>query len=185
MSANSDSEFDSMPTQFSGVRSKLGPFLTELDRTFKHQPETFSSDHSKVIFATSHLRGTALKWAMAHPEGMKTYDQFKEDIQARFGNPDKGATALHQLKKLKQHGSARSYHQRFEAYSADCKWTDVTQKNKWFFRGLKDDIKDALTHVDWDWKMDFDKFAAKVIKIDEKLNPAHLKEQENTYGNKE
>lgn len=184
MSSGSDTDFDSLPEIYSGKPKKLGSFLAELQRTFKHQPGTFRSDRAKVIFATSHLRGTALKWAVDHPESQDSWTRFSEDIQTRFGNPDKKETAFNQLKKLKQHGSARAYSERWANYAADVEWAegDKAKKNKWFYRGLKDDIKDSLCNLDWDWKMDHDQFVDKVIKIDEKLHPPHLKSQENKYG---
>lgn len=183
--SDSDSDFDSLPEVFSGKPAKLGSFLTELERTFKHQPDTFRSDSAKVIFATSHLRGSALKWAVDHPESQSNWAQFKGDIQGRFGNPDKKATAFTQVKKLKQHGSARGYAARFKGYADECDFgTDATKKNKWFYRGLKDDIKDSLMSQDWDWKMNHEAFVDKVIKIDEKLHPTVLKEQENNYDPK-
>ncbi|BEI82271.1 hypothetical protein CcaverHIS002_0301390 [Cutaneotrichosporon cavernicola] len=181
----SDDEF-ALPEAFSGRRSDLGTFLASLDECFEREPSTFSSDSAKVIFATGHLRGTALKWAMAHPDASGgTFDKFVEDLQARFGNPDPKETAFSQLKKLKQHGSARSYRDRFVKYAEQCEEKfekDPASKNKWFYRGLKDDVKDALMTTNWEWKMAFDKLADEVIKIDEKLRPAHLNEQENRYG---
>jgi len=183
--SGSDSEFDSLPEIFSGRTSKVGPFLAELERTFKHQPETFSSDRAKVIFATSHLRGAALKWALDHSESQESWAKFRTDICERFGNPDKKATAFVQVKKLKQHGSAHAYAQRFAAYAADVDWgTDPAKKNKWFYRGLKDNVKDSLMSTDWDWKMNHDQFVEKVIKIDQKLNPVGLKEQVDNYDPK-
>jgi hypothetical protein len=180
--SGSDSEFDSLPEQFSGKPAKLGPFLRELERTFKHQPETFSSDSSKVIMGTSHLRGAALKWALDHPESQASWDKFSSDLKERFGNPDKKATAFTQVKKLRQHGSARAYAARFRAYADEIEWgADASRKNKWFYRGLKDDIKDSLMSTDWDWKMDFEAFVDKCIKIDCKLHPGTLKEQVDNY----
>lgn len=36
--------------------------------------------------------------------------------------------------------------------------------------------------MDWDWKMDFNALADMAVKIDTKLHPPHLNEQENRYG---
>lgn len=161
----SDDEF-ALPESFSGQRSKLGAYLASLDECFAREPTTFSSDRAKVIFATGHLRGTALKWAMTHPDTAQgPYDKFVEGLQGRFGNPDPKETAFVQLKKLKQHGSARHYRERFAKYASQCEEKfakDPSSKNKWFYRGLKDDVKDALTTLDWEWKMSFDKFADEV-----------------------
>lgn len=165
----SDDEF-SLPEPFSGLRSKLGAYLASLDECFAREPSTFSSDRAKVIFATSHLRGTALKWAMTHPDSSQgTFEKFTEDLQTRFGNPDAKETAFSQLKKLKQHGSARSYRERFVKYAEQCEdkfSKDPSAKNKWFYRGLKDDVKDALTSTDWEWKMPFEKFSEEVSALE-------------------
>ncbi|GMK58105.1 hypothetical protein CspeluHIS016_0501370 [Cutaneotrichosporon spelunceum] len=181
----SDDEF-ALPEAFSGRRAELGVYLDALDDCFNREPTTFSSDRAKVIFATSHLRGTALKWAMAHPDAAQgSFVKFVEDLQARFGNPDPKETAFTQLKKLKQHGSARSYRERFVKYAEQCEdkfEKDPSAKNKWFYRGLKDDVKDSLMAADWEWTMAFDKFAEEVVKIDEKLRPPRLNEQEDHYG---
>jgi hypothetical protein len=161
----SDDEF-SLPESFSGQRSKLGTYLAALDDCFDREPSTFSSDRAKVIFATSHLRGTALKWAMTHPDSSQgTFDKFVEDLRTRFGNPDPKETAFSQVKKLKQHGSARSYRERFVKYAEQCEEKfekDPAAKNKWFYRGLRDDVKDALMATNWEWKMPFDKFSDEV-----------------------
>jgi hypothetical protein len=180
--SESDSEFDSIPEKFSGSsKAKLGVFLAELGRTFKHQPETFSSDLAKVRFAVSRLRGGALKWALEQSD-WQSFEQFKTDLCDRFGNPDKAAVAAAQVKKLKQHGSARAYAARFKEYAADVEWgADKTQPNKWFYRGLKDDVRDSLMSTDWDWKMDHAAFIEKCIKIDEKIHPPHIHEQVNNY----
>lgn len=70
----------------------------------------------------------------------------------------------------------------FNIYAEKAKLDDNTKKNKWFYRGLADDVKDSLMASDWDWKMDFNQFAEMVVKIDTKLHPPHLNEQENRYG---
>lgn len=175
--SDSDSDFDSVPKTFGGQKKKIGPFLAELERTFKHQPETFPSDRAKVIFATSHLRGGALEWAMHREDHSDSYDQFVEDLRAKYGDPDPCATAFQQLKKLKQNSTALHYRTRFENYAREVEWNEDKEpgkKNKWFYRGLNSDIKDALVHVDWDWNDDYDKFADQVCRLDSRMRARRL-----------
>lgn len=67
-------------------------------------------------------------------------------------------------------------------YAEKAKLDDNVKKNKWFYRGLQEDVKDSMMANDWDWKMDFNQFTDMAVKIDTKLHPPHLNEQENRYG---
>ena len=47
---------------FSGDRSKLRFFLTQLKTAFTLNPQKYPNTYKQVLFATQHLRGPAFAW---------------------------------------------------------------------------------------------------------------------------
>lgn len=137
------------PEYYSGQRSKLNPFITQVTMVIILQPSRFQSEEAKILYAGSFLRDTAFLWfqpfvtADPKPDFMTNFQLFCKELQQTFGDPDAEASAERQLYNLKQKGSVTSYLADFNRYAVLVKWNDEAKAAQ-FYRGLKDPIKDEL-----------------------------------------
>ena len=99
------------PDTFDGTDSKkLHTFLVQCELNFQDQPKAFWTDHAKVTFAQSYLKGMALEWFKpdllgfadpdARPYWMSDWQEFVIELQTTFGPHDPVANAEHQLDHL-------------------------------------------------------------------------------------
>lgn len=95
------------PAMFSGERTELEPFVTQLRTKLTLNDDHFDTETKKVFYASSRLEGTAMRQVMPHlkEDGSTDYKTVNELIQTlivAFGDPDKKATAQRELRALKQ-----------------------------------------------------------------------------------
>ena len=99
------------PNTFDGSDlRKLHAFLVLCELNFQNQPKAFATNHAKVTYTQSYLRGMALEWfepdllnvsnPNACPIWMDSYHQFVSELQANFGPHDPVGDAEHQLDNL-------------------------------------------------------------------------------------
>jgi Ty3 transposon capsid-like protein len=138
------------PEYFDGKStSQLRNFLTQVRVVFSAQPAKFSDDKSKVLYAASHLRGSAFTWAqpyldMANPPAwMNDFSLFAAEINAVFGDPDLASNNFRRLKRLKQIGSVAAYTAEFRRLASQLSWSDQALVQQ-YFDGLKDSLQDML-----------------------------------------
>lgn len=140
------------PEYFSGQRSKLTSFLTQITMVLVLQASRYPTELSKVLYTGSYLRDTALLWfqpfvtANPQPSFMRSFDLFKAELHKAFGDPDEEATAERQLYAVRQRGSATTYLAEFQRLAVLVKWNDEA-KAAHFYRGLHDNIKDELSRT--------------------------------------
>jgi hypothetical protein len=92
----------SQPEPFSGQRSKLTAFITQLSLVLKLQGECFHSEHSKVLYAGSFLRDTAFAWFQAYlnqdnacqPTWLSNYDELVQELKNTFGDPNEKPSVM-------------------------------------------------------------------------------------------
>ena len=99
------------PDMFDGTDlRKLCTFLILCELNFQNRPKAFATDHAKVTYAQSYLRGMALEWfepdllnvsnPNACPIWMDSYHQFISKLKSNFGLHDPVRDAEHQLDNL-------------------------------------------------------------------------------------
>jgi len=87
------------PDTFDGTDPcKLHAFLVQCELNFQDHPKAFASDHARVTFAQSYLKGMALEWfkldllnsanPRARPLWMDNYAQFISELKSNFGLHD-------------------------------------------------------------------------------------------------
>jgi hypothetical protein len=140
------------PEYFSGQRSKLTTFLTQVSMVIELQPSRYPTERSKVLYAASFLRDTAFLWFQPNitkepePEMMQDFRKFTKLLKETFGDPDEEATAERNLFVLHQKGSASSYISEFQRHATLTNWDDHALAAQ-FYRGLKEGIKDEIARV--------------------------------------
>ena len=99
------------PDTFNGTDPhKLHAFLVLCELNFQNRPKAFATDHAKVTYTQSYLRGMAFEWFKldllnvsnpnAHPIWMDNYHQFVSKLKSNFGPHDPVRDAEHQLDNL-------------------------------------------------------------------------------------
>ena len=140
------------PEFYHGQRNKLSTFITQVMMVITLQPNRFTTEEAKVLYAGSFLRDTAFLWfqpsviANPKPDYMSNFDKFCSELRKTFGDPDEVATAERQLYSLRQRGSASAYLADFMRHAVLVKWNDEA-KSAQFYRGLKDAVKDELSRI--------------------------------------
>ena len=100
------------PDTFNSTDSKkLHTFLVQCELNFQDRLKAFWTDHAKVTYAQSYLKGMALKWFEpdllrfadpdARPYWMSNWQEFVIELQTTFGPHDPVADAEHQLDHLR------------------------------------------------------------------------------------
>lgn len=167
----------SAPEHYSGERSKLTGFLTQLLLVFCLQPSCYPTDSIKINYAASFLRGTPLRWiqpyltAKTEPGLLRNYDLFCKELCQNFGDPDELATAERSIMNLKQKGSAASYATEFKHLATILGW-DSSFLGAIFYRGLKDSVKDEITRIGR--PSDYHVLIDKAITLDNRIHERNL-----------
>jgi hypothetical protein len=146
------------PPMFSGDRKELLPFLTKCQLKFEGQPSRFPSERSKILYVGSRLDGVAFNWfqplialypadsgAVPPPE-LVSFKTFKEALTVVYGDPNLEATAVREIRRLHQTGSAAEYAAKFESKKQFIPWNDEAFRDQ-FYLNLKEEIKDEIAPV--------------------------------------
>ena len=98
------------PDQFDGTNPrKLQVFLVQCELNYQDRPKAFCTNHAKVTFAQSYLKGMALEWfepdllmedPALRPLWMDNFREFVLELQTNFGPHDPVRDAEHQLDHL-------------------------------------------------------------------------------------
>ncbi|GAO51606.1 hypothetical protein G7K_5702-t1 [Saitoella complicata NRRL Y-17804] len=131
-------------------KTLLKSFLSKAAMVFNTQPLHYGDDRIKILTTVNWLTGAAFDWVQPEigkdeskcPEWLKNYDLFCKELAQAFGDPDEKRTYNNKLMNLKQTGSVIDYTVRFRQIAP---YTDFDAKAlaPHYYRGLKDEIKDA------------------------------------------
>jgi Retrotransposon gag protein/Zinc knuckle len=151
------------PEAFSGEKSNVQAFLTQARAYLYVNHERFKYNSDQVLFVGGLLTGKAAEWweptlrdYVTHGDASRdnktktlfgSYDAFETALRTTFGNPDEVRTAERQLLALRQTGSAGRYAIEFHRLSSKLDWDDAALI-VWFYRGLREDVKDDLSRED-------------------------------------
>ena len=147
------------PDTFNGTDSKkLCTFLVQCVN-FQDQPKAFQTDHAKVTYAQSYLKGMALEWFKpdllgftdpdARPYWMSYWQEFVIELQTIFGPHDPVADAERQRDHLRMKDTHRinCYVVDFNRIASQIRGYSDGALQHHFYTGLPDRIKDEISRV--------------------------------------
>lgn len=97
------------PDPFDGSDShKLQTFLTQLSIVFRSDRRSYANNETKVLYAISYLKGTALAWFepdlhdhRKDPDWLGDYDLFVDTLEKNFGVLNSQSHAVLRLERLR------------------------------------------------------------------------------------
>jgi len=134
------------PDTFDGTDPrKLRAFLVQCELNFQDRPKAFASDHARVTFAQSYLKGNP----HARPLWMDNYAQFVSELKSNFGPHDPVGDAEHQLDNLsmKEGQKINKYVVEFNHLAGQVRGYGDGALCHIFYSGLPDRIKDEISHI--------------------------------------
>ena len=146
------------PPMFSGERKDLLSFLTKCQIKFDGQPSRFPDEKSKILYTGSRLEGPAFAWfqpliapdptgsVKPTPPELASFKAFSDALTVIYGDPNLEATAVREVRRLHQTGSAAEYAARFESKKQYMHWNDEALRDQ-FYLNLKEELKDEIAPV--------------------------------------
>ena len=131
----------------------------QCELNYQDWPKAFCTDHAKVTFAQSYLKGMALKWfkpdlllmedPALHPLWMDNFREFVLELQTNFGPHDPVGDAEHQLNHLSMKDSQRitKYVVEFNRIASLIRGYGEGALRHHFYNGLPNRIKDEISRV--------------------------------------
>jgi hypothetical protein len=179
------------PQTYSGERSKLRSFLTQMDMHIAINSAFLATEDAKVVYVSTCLRDAAFdwiepslreyynesqsEWSAYTKEIFKSYKDFKKRFTAAFGDIDAVRSAERQLRALRQTGSAQQLAAKFKQIIAPLDWDDEVYIGL-FENMLKVEVQMELIKVDR--PKNIDRFIEMAVKYDNKLYEMKLKQKE-------
>jgi len=146
-----------LPNEFDGDRSKGQAFLRSCQTYVLLCPESFSDDHTKIIWALSYMKsGRAAKWAArvfkweeenAGAHKFLDWDDFKSEFRKEFCPANSDAAAINKLESTAYYQKARSvddYLDEFLDLIAESGYEDPRTLVVKFRRGLDPQIQNVV-----------------------------------------
>lgn len=135
------------PERFDGTRSKLSPFITQLQL----KTATYPDEQSKLRLAINCLTGDALHQVQSYVRNgtvdLETLADLITILDTAFGNPNRLAEAEAKLATIQQDGrDFSSYYAEFQRYAIDVNW-DESSRLAALKRGLAYRLKNDLVTI--------------------------------------
>jgi len=109
------------PERYNGDLGTCGPFLTQCSLLFEHQPQSSTSDRSRIAYLVNLLKGPALEWASAVWDQQtpicNSNPNFVLEMRKIFDHPVRGRDAAKRLQILRQGSRAWPKWQLSSAHS--------------------------------------------------------------------
>src|SRR5271163_209771 len=131
---------------------KLNNFILLCGLTFRFNPNAYSDDGAKVIFALSYLRGMALEFFEPSllsfddlPDWLDDWSLFVKTLRTQLGPIDPTADAEDSLDNLKMRDNQHilKYNVEFNRLSIQTGWSDGVLRHR-YYAGLAERIKDIM-----------------------------------------
>jgi len=174
------------PERFYGQRNKVHLFILQIKLYFADHGDDVGSDDAKCRFIALHLGGLALEWCEKNLNEFLTApmtdwtertkalfmgpNEFLEEIEKAFGNPDQGDQAARKLDHLKQKGSVQDYAAEFQRITNQLNYDDDLLQ-RLYIKGLKERVQHAILTDDSE---DLHELIATTTKIDNKQYEIYL-----------
>ena len=143
------------PPGFAGSHRELEGWVVACRLGITSQPSKFATEGKKVIWAASFLDGPPRSWMQLlintyllnpnspPPRELVSFDTLVDALRALFGDLNLERNAIAALNNLRQITSVAEYRAHFAGHSQHTKM-DSNALAPYFYRGLKDTIKDLL-----------------------------------------
>lgn len=136
------------PDKYDGAQGVCRSFLTQCSLVFQNQPVAYATDHARIAYIVSLLRGPALEWASAvwaqQTPACACADLFIREFQLVFDHPVRGQDAAHRLLQIRQGArSVAEYAVEFRSLAVESGWNKEALVPA-FHRGLHEGIQDEL-----------------------------------------
>ena len=184
------------PEPFDGTRSKLRPFVTQLDLYIRMNRSKLALESDKVLLAATYLTGPAFDWFEpilrdfqdnseeaqndSTVETFTSYTEFKKRLQGTFGDIDASRQAERKLWRLKQTGSAAKLVSEFQQIIAHLDWDEEAYIAK-FEEMLKPEIQEKLIWMERPSSLN--ELFTRAVKVDNTLYDLRVRQKESRYGN--
>ncbi|XP_044535488.1 retrotransposon-derived protein PEG10 [Gracilinanus agilis] len=141
-----------LPEKFDGTPEMLPSFLAQSRLYMELRPEDFPSEHVRVCFLTSLLKGRAARWATPYllesSPLLNNYEAFIDEFKQAFEDPQRKEAANRKIRRLRQGlGSVLDYASAFRLCAQDLDWNEPAFIDQ-FLEGLSDPIQDELARVE-------------------------------------
>src|SRR5271169_6327542 len=171
------------PTLFHGDKTQVENFLSTCETKFVGQPSLFPNEASKVTWASSFLRGVPQTWwqptikaytaAVAAgsppPSIYASFATFAQSLRELFGDPNLARNCMTAMENLTQTTTVTEYIAQFEALRQHTKYDSPMAEMRFFYRGLKDNLKDKISGKKYETLKELQDLATKYdIRIQER-----------------
>ncbi|XP_027704521.1 retrotransposon-derived protein PEG10 [Vombatus ursinus] len=141
-----------LPEKFDGTPEMLPSFLAQSRLYMELRPEDFPTEHVRVCFLTSLLKGRAARWATPYllesSPLLNNYEAFIDEFKQAFEDPQRKEAANRKIRRLRQGlGSVLDYASAFRLCAQDLDWNEPAFIDQ-FLEGLSDPIQDELARVE-------------------------------------
>lgn len=142
----------STPEKYAGDPEFCRPFLSQCALHFFLQPQTYTTEESKVGFVLSLLTGRAALWGTAvwknHDPCTQSFESLSTMMKKVFDRSAVGRDAARKLTDLRQgNRSVSDYAIEFRTLAADTHWNEEAQWDT-FLHGLTGCIQRELQHCE-------------------------------------
>jgi len=175
--------------RFTGSHKELEGWIMACCLGIASQPSKFATEGKKVIWAVSFLDGPLRSWAQPlinayllgpespPPQELASFDALANALRALFGDPNLERNAIAALNNLRQTTSVAEYRTRFAGHSQHMKM-DGNALAPYFYRGLKDTIKDLLAGQE-EWRT-FEELQDQASRLDAHLQVRKIEREQET-----
>lgn len=136
-----------LPDRFSGDRKEFSNFQHSCKLYFRLKPISSGSESQRVGLVISLLQGDPQTWAFGLAPTdpvLQSVSSFFEALGILYDDPDKQASAVSQLRSLRQGShTAEKYCTEFRRWAIDTDWNDSALRSQ-FYLGLSEQLKDGL-----------------------------------------
>ena len=140
------------PDEYDGKdRNACHTFISQCNLFIMGNGHLFPTEASKVLFASTYLRGKAFAWLEPRLSDVNAlvlndFSVFTAELLRNLGDPDREKTMARKLRQLKQTGSTAAYRTEFDNIVQYLNWDDGALRT-YFYEGLKDQVKDTLAQT--------------------------------------
>jgi hypothetical protein len=143
------------PPIYNGEPELLRPFLASLQTKLVGNADRYPTEQSKLSYSFTRLGGRASAQIIPHIKdglvGLKGLSEFVDILQQAFGDPDRKATALANLRKLRQTNRPfPEYYANFQEYMAEINNGDYGEsvKKNTLLGGVNNELHDLMINHD-------------------------------------
>ena len=177
------------PPRFTGSHKELEGWIVASRLGIASQPSKFATEGKKIIWAMSFLDGPPRSWAqplintyLLDPDSpplreLASFDALVDALRALFEDPNLERNAVAALNNVRQTTSFAEYWARFAGHSQHRKM-DGNALAPYFYRGLKDMIKDLLAGQE-DWRT-FEELQDRASRLDTRLQARKIEKEQET-----